>query len=97
MCHIEQISYIAQAKFELKLFYQVACIIFPLQSELWERGKNRLSITGQRIKAAFSPSHSPSYDNSGSPTAYDDYSSDDASDDEDRSCKNLTESSNHDY
>ena len=89
MCHIEQISYIAQAKFELKLFYQVACIIFPLQSELWERGKNRLSITGQRIKAAFSPS--------GSPTAYDDYSSDDVSDDEDRSCKNLTESSNHDY
>ncbi|XP_065644648.1 choline-phosphate cytidylyltransferase B isoform X3 [Hydra vulgaris] len=26
---------------------------------LWERSKNQLSITGQRIKSAFSPSHSP--------------------------------------
>ena len=55
-----------------------------------------MSITGQRIKAAFSPSHSPSYDSSGSPAAYDAYSSDDVSDDEDKSYKNLTESSNHD-
>lgn len=41
-------------------------------TDLWARGKNRLSITGQKIKSAFSPSHSPTYDNGegGSPSSF---------------------------
>lgn len=52
---------------------------------MWSRGKNRLSITGQKIKSAFSPSHSPSYDNEGdaSPSDYHAELSSNGTDDED--------------
>ena len=36
-------------------------LIFCIQNDLRDRGKNRLSLTGNRIKAAFPPSHSPNY------------------------------------
>ena len=54
---------------------------FFLQSELWERGKNRLSITSQQIKEAISPSHTTEYDRGvvGQSSYYGEISSDEES------------------
>ena len=35
---------------------------FSLQTDLWERGKNRLTMTSHQIKAALSPTHESDYD-----------------------------------